>query len=133
MDKVDNSSSRHIFSHSGPVVGLFAKQPLPGQVKTRLSPPLSAEQACQLYRVALQESVARLRAAGMPLVICYAGRREWFSAAFPELPLLAQAGGDLGARMSAAAQALFAAGAGPVKARLVRKNRLSTGSGRADA
>ena len=49
MDKVDNSANRHIFDHSGAVIGLFAKQPVPGQVKTRLMPPLTAEQACQLY------------------------------------------------------------------------------------
>lgn len=114
VDKVDNSANSHIFSHSGPVVGLFAKQPVAGQVKTRLSPPLSAEQACQLYLTALQETVARLRCAEVPLVICYAGQRDWFRAAFPDLPLLAQVGDDLGARMTHAVQALFASGAGPV-------------------
>ena len=40
--------------------------------------------------------------------------RDWFSAAFPGLPLLAQVGDGLGVRMSNAVQALFAAGAGPV-------------------
>lgn len=114
MDKVDNSLKSHIFNHSGPVVGLFAKQPVAGQVKTRLTPPLSAEQACLLYQTALRETVERLRASGMPLVICYAGCRDWFSATFPGLPLLAQIGDDLGDRMSNAVQTLFAAGAGPV-------------------
>ncbi|RLB66485.1 MAG: glycosyltransferase [Deltaproteobacteria bacterium] len=114
VDKVDNSAISHIFSHSGPVIGLFAKQPVPGRVKTRLTPPLSAEQACQLYQVSLQETVDRLLSAGLPLVICYAGRREWFSETFPTLPLLAQTGDDLGLRMGNAVQALFAAGAGPV-------------------
>ncbi len=28
---------------------IFAKEPRPGQVKTRLSPPLSPEEAAQLY------------------------------------------------------------------------------------
>lgn len=114
VDKVDNSTNSHIFSHSGPVVGLFAKEPVAGQVKTRLTPPLSAAQACRLYQVALQETVAQLLAAGTPVVICYAGQRDWFSANFPDLPLLAQAGDDLGVRMSNAVQALFAAGGGPV-------------------
>jgi rSAM/selenodomain-associated transferase 1 len=114
VDKVDNSANRHIFSHSGAVIGVFAKQPVPGRVKTRLIPPLSAEQACQLYDIALRETVARLRTAGLPLAICYAGQREWFRAAFPTLPLLAQCGGDLGARLGHAAQALFADGAGSV-------------------
>ena len=114
VNKVDNSANSHIINHSGPVIGLFAKQPLPGQVKTRLTPPLSADQACLLYRVALQESVAQLISTGVALVLCYAGRRDWFSAAFPGLPLLAQIGDDLGVRMSGAVQKLFAAGGGPV-------------------
>ena len=114
VDKVDNSLNSHIFSHSGPIIGLFAKQPVPGQVKTRLTPPLSAEQACQLYKVALQETVTRLLSAGLPLVLCYAGERDWFREAFPGLPLLAQSGDGLGVRMTNAVQALFAAGAGPV-------------------
>jgi rSAM/selenodomain-associated transferase 1 len=114
VHKVDNSANRHIFNHSGPVVGLFAKEPLPGQVKTRLSPPLSANQACQLYLVALQETVAKFLSAGLPLVICYAGRRDWFRETFPGLPLLAQSGEGLGVRMSNAVEELFAAGSGPV-------------------
>lgn len=114
VDKVDNSLKSHIFSHSGAVIGLFAKEPVPGQVKTRLTPPLSADQACQLYRIALQETIERFIAAGLPLVICYAGRRQWFSETFPALPLLSQTGKGLGVRMSNAVQALFAAGAGPV-------------------
>ncbi len=114
VNKVDNSANSLIISHSGPVIGLFAKEPLPGKVKTRLTPPLSAEQACLLYGVALQETVAQLLSTGVQLVICYAGRRDWFSEAFPGLPLLAQAGDDLGIRMSNAMQALFAAGGVPV-------------------
>ncbi len=114
VGKVDNSAIGRIFNHSGPIIGLFAKQPVPGQVKTRLTPPLSAEQACQLYQIALQEMVTRLRAAGLPIVICCSGQRDWFSEVFPGLPLLVQAGDDLGARLSNAVQALFAAGAGPV-------------------
>ncbi|MGK2906701.1 MAG: TIGR04282 family arsenosugar biosynthesis glycosyltransferase [Desulfuromonadales bacterium] len=114
VNNVDNSANSHIISHSGPVIGLFAKEPVPGQVKTRLTPPLSAEQACVFYGVALQETVTQLLSTGVPLVICYAGRRDWFSTAFPGLPLLAQAGEDLGIRMSNAIQALFAAGGVPV-------------------
>lgn len=114
VDKVDNPAIGRIFKHSGAVIGLFAKQPVAGRVKTRLTPPLSADQACQLYRIALQEMVTRLLAAGLPLVLCYAGRRDWFSEVFPDLPLLAQTGDGLGARLSTAVQALFAAGGGPV-------------------
>ena len=114
VDKVDNSSSCLLFSRSEPVVGLFVKEPVPGRVKTRLTPPLSSEQACQLYRVALQETVERFLTARPTLVLCYAGRRDWFNQSFPGLPLLAQSGDGLGLRLSNAVQALFSAGSGPV-------------------
>ena len=114
MDKVDNSANRHIFGHSGAVIGLFAKQPVPGQVKTRLTPPLTAEQACQLYRTALQESFSRLLDTAAAIAICYAGERSWFQATFPGVPLFAQQGEGLGARMSNAVADLFAAAGGPV-------------------
>ncbi len=114
VDKVDNSANRHIFNQSGTIIGLFAKQPIAGQVKTRLTPPLSPEQACELYRVALQESISRLLTSGVTIAICYAGERSWFETAFPGLPLFAQHGEGLGARMTNAVQALFADGGGPV-------------------
>jgi len=114
VDKVDNSANRHIFGHSGPVIGMFAKQPVPGQVKTRLTPPLSPEQACRLYRAALRESLSRLLNMGVTIAICYAGERSWFQEAFPGLPLFCQHGEGLGARMGHAVEELFAAGGGPV-------------------
>jgi rSAM/selenodomain-associated transferase 1 len=96
------------------MIGLFAKQPVPGQVKTRLSPPLSHEQACHLYRQALLESVAQLQQTGISLTICYAGERSWFEQVFQGLPLLAQHGDSLGVRMINAVQELFTGGDGPV-------------------
>lgn len=114
VDKVDNPAKSNIFSHSGPVIGLFAKQPVPGRVKTRLSPLMTPEQACMLYSVALRETVIRLLDAGLPLVICYAGERDWFRETFADIPLLEQRGGGLDARMANAVEDLFALGAGPV-------------------
>jgi rSAM/selenodomain-associated transferase 1 len=114
VDKVDNSANSHIFGHSGTVIGLFAKQPIPGQVKTRLTPPLSPEQACRLYSTALQESLSRLLDTEVTIAICYAGERSWFQDRFPGLPLIAQQGMGFGARMSNAVEELFAGGGGPV-------------------
>ena len=114
MEKVDNSLNSNIFNHSGPVIGLFAREPVAGRVKTRLSPALTAEQACWLYQTSLCETVNRLLAADLPLVLCYDGRREWFEEAFPGLPLLAQVGDSLGGRMSNAVQELFRHLDGPV-------------------
>lgn len=114
MDKVDNSLNSNIFNHSGPVIGLFAKEPVAGRVKTRLSPALTAEQACWLYRTSLCETVNRLLASDLPLVLCYDGRREWFAETFPGLPLLEQVGDGLGDRMGNAVQELFRHCDGPV-------------------
>ncbi len=114
VDTVDNSLNSQLFKAQGTTLGLFAKQPLPRQVKTRLTPPLSPDQACKLYQVALEETVSRLQQTGLPLVLCYAGDRDWFATNFPEVALLAQHGADLGLRLQAATQALFEAGAGPV-------------------
>ena len=114
VDKVDNSLNSNIFNHSGPFVVLFAKEPVAGRVKTRLSPALTAEQACWLYQTSLCETVKRLLAADLSLVLCYDGRREWFAEAFPGLPLLAQVGDSLGDRMSNAVQELFRHLDGPV-------------------
>ena len=114
VDKVDNSAKRRNFSQSRPIIGLFAKQPIPGRVKTRLTPPLSPEQACRVYQASLQESVVRLQESGFSLTLCYAGEQKWFAAAFPGLPLVAQHGEGLGSRMTNAVQELFAAGGSPI-------------------
>ena len=83
------------------ILGVFAKQPVAGQVKTRLCPPLSLGQAASLYTVSLQETVARMQAgSGYDLAICYAGEQHWFEEAFPEVTLVAQRGDDLGTRMA---------------------------------
>jgi hypothetical protein len=47
------------------VLALFAKAPVPGQVKTRLHPPLTLEQAADLYAAMLQD-IAAQHAAGEP-------------------------------------------------------------------
>jgi rSAM/selenodomain-associated transferase 1 len=114
VDKVDNRLSAQPLIFAGPVLGVFAKQPRTGQVKTRLTPPLQPEAAAGLYRVALTETVARLSAAPVRLVLCCAGRRAWFDKAFPDVALLPQGRGDLGMRLARVTAALFATGGEPV-------------------
>jgi hypothetical protein len=114
VDKVDNPPKSLPLVLRGAVLGLFAKQPRAGQVKTRLVPPLTPQQARDLYQVALHESVAACTAAPAALVLCGAGRQRWFAGAFPTVPYLPQGRGDLGARLSRVTVALFAAGGGPV-------------------
>ena len=114
VDKVDNCRASQTLPVHGPVLGVFAKQPLPGRVKTRLTPPLSPAAACGLYGVALRESVTRFAMGPAAVVLCWAGRRSWFSRGYPGVPLLSQGRGDLGARLTRVTAALFAAGGGPV-------------------
>lgn len=80
-------------------LGVFAKQPIPGQVKTRLTPPLSSSEAAELYEVALAETLARCQAAGLAPVLFYAGDRSYFVKTFAGVELAPQASGDLGCRL----------------------------------
>jgi rSAM/selenodomain-associated transferase 1 len=91
-------------------VGIFAKQPRLGQVKTRLCPPLSAAEAAALYRVSLEETVQRLNTGAWTPVLFYAGELDYFRAHFGHMPLCPQGEGDLGARMERALQTLLQAG-----------------------
>ncbi|NLC70100.1 MAG: glycosyltransferase [Desulfuromonadaceae bacterium] len=93
------------------VLGVFAREPLPGRVKTRLSPPLSAIEAAEFYRLSLQETVDRMSLAGFDPVIFFAGGKDYFRQAFPALLLVEQREGDLGARLDQALAEGFAAGA----------------------
>lgn len=114
VDNVDKVCLRQPFHKAAPVLAIFAKQPVPGQVKTRLCPPLTETEAARLYQVALAETVQRLWDSSPRLILFYAGEYDWFSKAFPEVQLVPQVSGGLGTRLQKAADQLFAAGAGPV-------------------
>ena len=92
------------------ILGIFAKQPLAGQVKTRLCPPLSPQQAAELYRTCLLETVATMAEAPAERVLFFAGDRSYFAETFPGLRLLPQSNGDLGQRLDRAFAQLFAEG-----------------------
>jgi len=102
------------FSEAGMkrVLGVFAKEPLAGKVKTRLAPPLEAEAAAELYRVFLEETVAAMGGGEWDLVLCYAGDEAFFRGAFPGVRLLPQGEGDLGSRMERSLRTLLAEGYG---------------------
>lgn len=92
-------------------LGIFAKEPISGQVKTRLSPPLTAAEAARFYEVCLQETVERLRQTGVALTLFYAGSEDYFRRTFPDIPLQPQEGNDLGERLDGALRFLFRQGA----------------------
>jgi uncharacterized protein len=94
---------------------IMAKAPEAGQVKTRLCPPLSPEEAAQLYRCFLMDKIAQVRrvTAAEP-VLAYApeGAGGIFEALAPGFRLLPQRGGDLTSRLLSVLERLFEAGFG---------------------
>jgi uncharacterized protein len=90
-----------------PAVGLFAKPPLPGSVKTRLSPPLSPSEAARLYAAFLGDLAAMLAAQPAWDWIVYSPDPDALRAAWPpDAPRPSgwrrQTGADLGQRMESA-------------------------------
>jgi hypothetical protein len=106
---------------------IFAKAPIPGQVKTRLCPPLSPDEAAGLHGSFVLDMLERSRSPTRTLPL-RVGREGWgwdrFVACLPSaahvffkileerhgVRLLAQAGEDLGARMAGALDDVFARG-----------------------
>jgi rSAM/selenodomain-associated transferase 1 len=87
------------FSHALLVV---AKRPAPGQTKTRLSPPLSPDQASALYECFLRDTLDLIRQVpGIQPVVAYLPQAEanYFIELAPDFELILQEGDDLGARL----------------------------------
>jgi len=98
-----------------PAVGLFAKPPKPGGVKTRLVPPLTPEEAAQLYAAFLGDLADMLDGDPVWDWIAYSPDPEALRATWPHgapLPRAwrRQTEGDLGGRMGAALEELLAEG-----------------------
>jgi rSAM/selenodomain-associated transferase 1 len=101
---------------SGAVV-VFARRPVAGQVKTRLSPPLSPAQAADLYRAMLADVLdatasfaARQGLAPILAVTPPEACAELARTAPPAYQVVAQRGPDLAARMAWAVAEQAAAG-----------------------
>lgn len=82
-------------------VTVIAKAPVPGQVKTRLSPPCTPEQAAQVAAAALADTLAAVEevalASGARRVLLLEGEpQEWMPVAFD---VVAQRGGGLEERL----------------------------------
>ena len=95
---------------------VFAKAPIPGEVKTRLCPPLDPDEAASLHGTLVLDAVERAKGlAGASLYV--AGAPDLAHPFFKVLEgrygakLLAQRGPDLGARMKWAMQDAFEQGA----------------------
>lgn len=88
------------------VLIVVAKRPAPGQTKTRLTPPLSPEQAADLYECFLQDTLDLMRRVtrcvpNVQRAIAYLPieARDYFAQLAPDFDLIPQTGADLGARL----------------------------------
>lgn len=91
---------------------IFAKAPIPGQVKTRLCPPLKLDEATSLHGSVVLDTLERSRAAskfGRFLACCPSKEHPFFKtlAARHDVKRWDQVEGDLGHRMHHAFQAAF--------------------------
>lgn len=101
-------------------VVIFAKAPIPGQVKTRLCPPLTPDEAATLHGSFVLDTLERTKTAitkfhlpAVRLLACAPSSAHVFFKIMAErhgVRLLDQEGGDLGARMHAAFAHCFAQG-----------------------
>ncbi len=92
---------------------VIAKQPAPGRTKTRLTPPLSPEQAAALYECFLRDTLNLVRRLpGVTPAIAYlpADARAYFAELAPDFRLVLQDGRSLGERLDNALTHFLAAG-----------------------
>jgi uncharacterized protein len=99
-------------------LAVMAKAPRPGRVKTRLTPPLTVEQAAELNVGFLRDTAENLAGvAGAAGLVSYTpvGDEALFEGLLPEgFGLIAQRDGDFGARLLGAAEDILACGFGGV-------------------
>jgi rSAM/selenodomain-associated transferase 1 len=96
------------------VLGLFAKQPVPSQAKTRLAAATSPEWAAQVAAAFLGDLMDRLSTLDVQRVLAFAPpvASSYFNqAARGRFELVPQCGGDLGQRMDAFLRERVASGA----------------------
>jgi hypothetical protein len=94
-----------------PVVALFVRVPVPGQVKTRLVGGLGADGACRLYQAMVADILSNIQACAFPLYLFHDGtERGELPAAWEAVAdkVIAQQGKGIGARMAAAFEYCFA-------------------------
>jgi rSAM/selenodomain-associated transferase 1 len=89
-------------------VGIFAKPPVPGAVKTRLIPDIGADKATQVYRYCLEYTLAVVKQSGLDYQLFISEVSD--DPLFQEEDYSLQKGGDLGTRMFHAFQDLLSRG-----------------------
>jgi hypothetical protein len=86
-------------------IAVLAKSPVPGRVKTRLCPPLTAGEAARLAAAALADTLAAVSAAtcGRRIVVLDGDAGDWTP---PDFEVIPQPAGGLGARLAGAFAAI---------------------------
>jgi uncharacterized protein len=87
---------------TAPLLVVIAKEPLPGRVKTRLTPPCTPEQAARLAAAALRDTLdatLACRGAGRRVLVLDGRAPEWVP---PRIEVIPQRSGGLAARLAAA-------------------------------
>ena len=116
---------KQTFPHPSPLTPhaalvIFAKAPIPGEVKTRLCPPLTPDEAATLHGSFVLDMLERSKTAVVKLKLpfdrylaCAPSSTLVFFKIMEErqgVKLIDQVGDDLGARMSQTCEAMFARG-----------------------
>jgi len=97
-------------------LGIMTKAPLPGQVKTRLSPPLTPEEAAHLNICFLRDTAASItkacggKARGVGVYTPHGAESAYIDILPREFDLLPQRGEGFGERLASAAEDLFHCG-----------------------
>lgn len=96
-----------------PTVALFARYPQAGKAKTRLIPELGAEGAAHLHRRLVEQTLATIRASGLPFAVHFTGAAQSAFVAWlgSDVRLVPQGEGDLGARLARVAPPAILLGA----------------------
>ena len=92
---------------------VFVKAPIAEEVKSRLSPPLTQEQASQLQEAILLDGIDQyLSVHDTHVMLCMANQNDeqYFRERFPNVPMLVQEGASTGDRISNAFYDAFSQG-----------------------
>lgn len=107
---MDREEERDL-NRSPNAIAIMAKQPLPGTVKTRLSPPLTPMQASYLYRAFLCDTIALVEGIpGSEHLVAYEPQTagDFFIRLVPRgFRCIPQGQGDLGAKLCRISRRLF--------------------------
>lgn len=100
--------------YHGNALIIFAKQPLAGKVKTRLTTVLSPEEAAEIYRCMLIDTLSKVKQLeGVDIYLFFEGNGDaasYFATIADGMETLSQRGSDLGERMMDAFQRTFERG-----------------------